>query len=48
LFLFAFSFLILFSPIVVSVHAAQTLPLTQTDAPPSIHWILDMNQCSKF
>jgi hypothetical protein len=48
--LFAFSFLIfvLFSPIVASVHATQTLPLSQTNAPPSIHWILDMYQCLQF
>jgi hypothetical protein len=41
-------FLILFSPMVVSIHAAQTLPSTRTDAPHSIHWILDMNQWPKF
>jgi hypothetical protein len=28
---------------IASISAAQTLPLTQTDAPPSIHWIPYMN-----
>jgi hypothetical protein len=53
-FSFSFSFscsfliLVLFSSMVASVHAAQTLPLTRTHVHPSIRWILDMNQCSKF
>jgi hypothetical protein len=52
--LFCFSFscsfltLILFSPMIASIHTAQTLLLIRTDAPPSIHRILDMNQYSKF
>jgi hypothetical protein len=48
LFCVSFSFLILFSPMVASIHAAQTLLLTRTPALPSIHWILDMSQCLKF
>jgi hypothetical protein len=27
----------LFSPMIASIHASQTLPLTRIDAPPSIY-----------
>jgi hypothetical protein len=30
------------------INAAQKPQLTRIDEPPSIHWILDMNQRSKF